>query len=144
MTNPSPTPSERKPMKLEDQLCSLELAKKLKDLGVKQESAFDWVESPKGTILLRGRHETTRFRANKTCAFTVAELGEIMTEVGHGVVSCFGDTACATLVKKEWWITGGNWLPAKQKYDHLETDAKWADALAKMLIYLIEKGIVKP
>lgn len=29
-------------MKLEDQVCSLEYAKKLKELGVKQESAFSW------------------------------------------------------------------------------------------------------
>lgn len=30
-------------MKLEDQICSLELSKKLKELGVKQESLFFWV-----------------------------------------------------------------------------------------------------
>ena len=29
-------------MKLEDQVCSLELAKKLKELGVKQDSLFYW------------------------------------------------------------------------------------------------------
>lgn len=31
-------------MKLEDQVCSLEFAKKLKELGVKQESLWYWVE----------------------------------------------------------------------------------------------------
>jgi len=29
-------------MKLEDQVCSLELAKRLKELGVEQESLFYW------------------------------------------------------------------------------------------------------
>ena len=131
-------------MKLEDQVCSLELAKRLKELGVKQESYFQWEqyeESYEPSVRPckdMGFH--TEFIAP---AFTVAELGEIMTEAGHGVVSRIGTTACATLVKKEWWVTGGNWLPEKQKYDHLETSEKWADALAKMLIHLIEKGIVK-
>ena len=137
-------------MKLEDQACSLELAKRLKKLNVKQDSYFfwnhfrSWVPSD-----YQPAWAITDYPAEKDAsmenvsAFTVAELGEIMTEAGHGVVSKVGMTACATLVKKEWWITGGNWLPEKQKYDHLETDPKWANALAKMLIHLIEKGIIK-
>lgn len=152
-------------MKIEEQVVSLDLAKQLKELGVKQESLFYWVErkgfgsnygddfgdpelriSPHHVSSLIAMEPDRRpdgqfFRSFSS--FTVAELGEIMTEAGHGSVSHFGDTACATLVKKEWWITGGEWLVPKQKYDHLETDKKWADALAKMLIHLIDKGLVK-
>ena len=37
-----------------------------------------------------------------------------------------------------WYVTYGN------STVYLEESMKMADALAKMLIYLIEKGIVKP
>jgi hypothetical protein len=139
-------------MKLEDQVCSLELAQKLKKLGVKQESMFYWVPSampndpPSQNYIWSPYFDQDGQEVcdDDVSAFTVAELGEIMTDAGSGVVSVMGKTACATLVKKEWWVTGGNWIPEKQKYDHLETDEKWADALAKMLIHLIEKGLVKP
>jgi len=36
-------------MKLEDQVCSLELAKRLKDLGMKQESLWYWIPNWNGT-----------------------------------------------------------------------------------------------
>lgn len=151
-------------MRIEDQVCGLELARKLKELGVKQESLFYWKErrgigseytSNFGDPELRiSPHHVSSLIAMEPdrkpdgqftrtfSAFTVAELGEIMTKAGHGSVSHFGDTACATLVKKQWWVTGGEWIVPKQKYSHLETDEKWADALAKMLIHLIENGII--
>jgi len=72
-------------MKLEDQVISLELAEKLKDLGVKQESYFYWESAqvyPK-----EGRkfsvHRKSEFSdgfvrgSNGFSAFTVSELGEM-------------------------------------------------------------------
>lgn len=137
-------------MKLEQQVTSLELSKKLKSLGVPQESLFKWVsQMSSGTLSPRyfdiAIIPTSQFvpgACEIVCsAFTVAELGEMLKgeQVSH-----FGSTAYATLAKPQWWITGGKWLPEKQKYDHFESDEnKWADALAKMLIHLIEQGIVK-
>ncbi len=73
-------------MKLEDQVVSLELAKKLKELGVKQESAFYWLISNttlsgekcyglrgEGFIALQGAY-------NYVSAFTVAELYQIIED----------------------------------------------------------------
>jgi hypothetical protein len=75
-------------MKLEQQVCSLDLAKRLKELGVKQESYFYWAtykldkpdKSFKNGIFLT--HTLGRF-ANSliipvASAFTVAELGEML------------------------------------------------------------------
>lgn len=65
-------------MKLEDQVCSLELAKRLKELGVKLESLFywhywdnrnTWTLEPAG----RYKDEEPFF-----FAFTVAELGAML------------------------------------------------------------------
>ena len=60
-------------MKPENQVCSLELSKKLKKLGVPQESVFYWRD---------GKIEYEPFIDSSLCkvysAFTVAELGEML------------------------------------------------------------------
>jgi len=64
-------------MKLEDQVCSLELAKKLKELGVKQESYWSWLKGDADygdEPYLLGC--TTKLEEDECSAFTVAELGE--------------------------------------------------------------------
>ncbi len=77
----------RKRMSLEEQVCSLDLAKRLKELGVKQESTFYWkhnTESPTGKFDERVlTHYGQPYRVNSTyhvSAFTVAELGEMLPE----------------------------------------------------------------
>ena len=79
-------------MELEKQVCNFELAKKLKELGVKQDSLFYWWED-KGQFV-----DTDRFGEDRYCsrqiefgedsrnhwheikisAFTVAELGNLL------------------------------------------------------------------
>jgi len=77
---------------LEKQVCSLELAKRLKELGVKQESAWYWkhnTESPHGKIdewVLC--HYGQPYEVNSSyhvSAFTVAELGELLKVVKFGM-----------------------------------------------------------
>src|SRR5215813_5724748 len=72
-------------MKLEDQVCSLELSKSLKELGVKQESYFYWNEiddnNEEGAPFTRC--ELLNYGLNSSyawsfSAFTVSELGEIL------------------------------------------------------------------
>lgn len=67
-------------MKLEQQVTSLEISKRLKELGVKQESLFYWLNPFKqqdwqlvqtGEWSLNGHH-------NFCSAFTVAELGDML------------------------------------------------------------------
>jgi len=64
-------------MRLEDQVCSLELAKRLKELGVKQESVFRWKQHRLEYAGLTAEPEDD---ACASCewfsAFTVAELGD--------------------------------------------------------------------
>lgn len=66
-------------MELKQQVCSLELAKKLKELGVKQESLFHWqhhrsVGSPGGVAWSLSNMPNGK----SASAFTVAELGELI------------------------------------------------------------------
>jgi len=70
-------------MKLEDQVCSLELAKRLKELGVKQNSQWYWWEKDNGSKEFVHKKEVlVELRYPKEyslySAFTVAELGELL------------------------------------------------------------------
>ena len=72
-------------MKLEDQVCSLDLAKKLKELGVKQDSLWyrvywerigvDKNLGDEDEWILRQNHGVNR---DAVSAYTVAELGELL------------------------------------------------------------------
>lgn len=74
-------------MELERQVCSLELAKKLKELGVKQQSLFYWkyTDAPlkDGSRWgLEGGREADELmnELDMHSAFTVAELGEMLSK----------------------------------------------------------------
>jgi hypothetical protein len=76
-------------MELEDQVCRLELAKRLKALGVKQESLFQHVNNPIGMagwqIWYEGRVPNVLGENAEWCsAFTVSELGEMLPMTVHG------------------------------------------------------------
>ena len=117
-------------MKLEEQVCSLELAKKLKSLGVKQESLFWYTYAPKDKQDGEWIHVLTSKRNNMLeetiSAFTVAELGQrliIGTNTmwdGQRHKVTFGDEHNAWSVR----------------------EATEADARAKMLIYLLENKLI--
>ena len=71
-------------MELENQVCSLELAQKLKELGVKQESLFKWhFKRDSGGNRCHGeiRFFPTTVLELDYCAYTVAELGEGLPQV---------------------------------------------------------------
>lgn len=70
-------------MKLEQQVCSLELAKKLKELGCRQESAFYWNEYKVSKDPKKWQyHLQPDFREKRsTAAFTVAELLNMLHEI---------------------------------------------------------------
>lgn len=131
-------------MKLEDQVASLELSKRLKELGVRQESAFYWrqeVVNLEPEWVLRTWH--TGDEREEISAFTVAELGEMLPVK---VVEAKDDIP----MYKKYWENGMRDLHSvgyespMHKICLQEFDRTEANARSKMLIYLIEKGIVKP
>ena len=131
-------------MKLEDQVVSLDLAKKLKELGVKQESEFYWA-----IIATMGGKEPRIFfgyppeempnEDGVSCeatAFTVAELGEMLP---------ISYQTCKTATKKWLAFQSVDFKGACENKDFMETlSATEADARAKMLIHLIEQKLVTP
>lgn len=126
-------------MNLEDQVVSLELAKRLKDLGVKQESVL-WYDK-EGDIFMPVFPEN---RHRRFSAFTIAELGEMLP---HQLVvrdeedRDWFDLELTKNNAQEWNLRYAS--NGSSPYPWMQ-DKSEADARAKMLIYLIEKGLVKP
>jgi hypothetical protein len=118
-------------MTLEQQVVSLELARKLKELGMKQESLFYWLDMRdsnwKSWILDNATPEQLRlFPEQYVSAFTVAELGEINKATAE----------CA------WNEQEQEWIVYKENGARLDTANTEADARAKMLIYLLENKLM--
>ena len=125
-------------MKLEQQVTSLEISKRLKELGVKQESLFDWYDVGNDVYFLGTNADAAsnaRDYSNSTAigyeqrivsAFTCAELGEMLPNE-------------YTYCRK----TGGEWYISFDSvhYGNQEHDVSEANARGKMLIYLIENGL---
>jgi hypothetical protein len=145
-------------MNLGQQVVSLALARRLKELGVKQESYFAWYEERYAgdvQIELAGQNDTGPFRfrdcADLTsgaehrtfyAAFTVAELGDLLPA---GYPS--GHTALEEPDKK--WICHWYRTPkASRAEDEAKPSSTYAhteaDARAKMLICLIEHNLMMP
>ena len=120
-------------MNLEEQVCSLDLAKRLKEFGVKHESAFYWVRDTTEADERWVVNDRKWGYGDNISAFTVAEFGEMLPKecitVKHG--NGYGDP-------ESIWVA--SFLDTK----HREPAKTEADARAKMLIHLIEKGIIQP
>ena len=133
-------------MKIEDQVCSLELAKRLRALGVKQESQWYYrrhkerenpeyeriyppslipidypLDTRDGDYYLPGEYDIS--------AFTVAELGEKLSLAHYSFRS--GNV----WDESRWECSYGN------SNSHIANTE--ADARAKLLIYLIENELIK-
>jgi hypothetical protein len=109
-------------MKLDEQVCSLELAKKLKELGVKQDSLFWWVNG-------HGRFELYDHPTDdeSISGFTVAELGAMLPKAFISWTD--------KVVGNECWLCDDRYVSMTTNYTMASTEA---DARAKMLIYLFE------
>ena len=129
-------------MELNKQVCNLENAKRLKELGVKQESVFYWsIPSPE-----KSKDEKERLILQNDCevmlchkwtdwgeffenvsAFTSSELGNLIPlDIMNSIQHCGNDKVKHTLKFSELLFI----------YD---TEA---DARASMLIYLLENGLM--
>jgi hypothetical protein len=110
-------------MKIQDKVCSLELAKQLKKFEVKQDSLFYWSNYGtfrNGFVLRKSRIGKFKNSENYWSAFTVSELGEM-------------------LQWEKLYIFGFS----KELLDYVDGKNTEADARAKMLIYLLENGLIK-
>jgi hypothetical protein len=122
-------------MKIENQVVSLELAKKLKELGVTQESYAYWVDQDFGggfPLHIRG------FCIGGVSAFTVAELGEMLPQLTNYRIWQQHSTDTSKMAGK-WAVTVND--VQDDKFDEVIANTE-ADARAKILIYLIENGLV--
>lgn len=116
-------------MNLEDQVCSLEHAKKLKELGVKQESFFKWRLRKDWYVTEAFTYEeenATAELADECAAFTVAELGELCPQVIWNACKNVGNEKVIAIV------FNGVLIKANTE----------ADARAKMMIYLLENNLI--
>ncbi len=135
-------------MKLENQVCAREWSKKLGKLGVKQESLWYWVHFKSVT----GYKQIVLWKKDRALgnqpkgfgekigiysAFTCAELGEIISD------------------KTSWWEDKGiyifndcsTWFVQMRKWGYGEiihdvNRELLANALAKMLVYLLENKLI--
>jgi hypothetical protein len=143
-------------MKLENQVCSLEYAKRLKELGFPQDSLFYWVRwklswqvrdlSPKMNKdiekLLKPKFKDIEKTSPEefVSAYTVAELGELLPNPL--------DLSTKKEIKHLFFGSehvGGYWECGSEKMLDYTFEAKTeADARAKMLIWLAENGYIKP
>lgn len=124
-----------KRMKTNVQVSSIDLAKRLKDLGVKQDSIFDWVLNnyePDYYLWLMSPYnrEHLKFKEQYS-AFSVSELGEMLPD-------CSFSWRVDNAGNIEWLCSCDEPIASNAIRANTEADAR-----AKMLIYLIEEGLIK-
>lgn len=144
-------------MKLENQVCSLALARKLKKLGVKQEGLYYY--SIIGCLHCKSPYTLPQLLTrenNKNCsAFTVAELGRMLPKylMGMWIKDWYMDsyktkhnkdkhTVLELTCHKDYigYNAVNEWCPTKIQVFNEKTEA---NARAKMLIYLLENKLIK-
>lgn len=139
-------------MELNKQVCSLELSKKLKELGVKQESLFYHVKVNNKWKLdfhYQDYPDELPKPTEEYSAFTPAELGEILPKVIIKDKKKFVLKTCPEVQfgEKLKWDSKGFWCGYYMidKPEHLKDrfNLTEANARARMLIYLIENNLIK-
>lgn len=141
-------------MKLQDQVCTLEQAKQLRELGVSQDSLFSWCGDETNRLMDGGASgveygkwvfvNTTKSANNQeedhrdlvpsakpfAAAFTVAELGVMLPTLGIKRVKSNNGQG-----------QDYHWLEFKSQD---WSDINEAQLLSKFLIYLLEEKIITP
>ena len=116
-------------MKLQDQVCNLELSKELKKLGVKQESLFYWTKNPFWFPVIGSWKESAKPK-EAISAFTASELGEMLPEEIYSFHS---------IGRKGKWVCS----PAICSRNVIDSEAETeVNCRAKMLIYLIKNKLI--
>lgn len=137
-------------MTIEQQVVSLDIAKRLKELGVKQESYFEWylypvnVHGDAPTLLMKKSEAKRRFTNDHCSAFTVTELGEMLPCLVEKQKQF--DLRIEKSDTGNWLIEYSRWFADcdddEERLIHLEVATTEADARGKMLIYLLENKLI--
>lgn len=126
-------------MKIEDQVCSLEYAKRLKELGVKQESIF-YLNSNEEIGFC---YDFIKLRYYSS--FTVSELGEMLPSFfkHEKIMNIIYVVKFSKSLKTNGYVV--QYKPSRKVKAGLlhSYDVKEADARAKMLIHLIENKLIE-
>jgi hypothetical protein len=126
-------------MELTAQVVSLDLAKRLKELGVRQDGLYVW-NTRHIWVDLRAKVYEQHHNKHLASAFTVAELGKFCpTEI------VYADDLWRLRVGLNHDGTWKAYLENEGADAYLVffTEAAMADTLAKVLIYLIENNLMK-
>lgn len=130
------------PLTLDRQVCSMQYAKKLQELGVPQNSLFNWEWSGKegdaGHLKYWPDHKNHAHEPFVYSAFTSAELGEMLPlkagDFFHEIITGKeGGSKMWTCAVRN--VVDGEWNPRFGSVSE-------ADARARMLIYLLENKII--
>lgn len=135
-------------MNLKEQVTSLELSKKLKELGVKQSSLFAYTTGKDPILLCEMRKgmwldedgwpNTTLGEEDLISAFSVAELGEMLPKNIQGRLGMMFLEIYPNAVQNTWYC-------GYQRVDDAireEADSE-ANARAKLLINLLQNKLIE-
>ena len=118
---------------MEKYVTSLELSKKLKELGVKHKFNYLWIKEVDGWFLYDIYSEK-----HIGCIFVPAFLSDELLEILPKDINI--STIVHECVNNEWIITiFHRW----NKKSFISDNSSLPNALAKMLIYLIENKLIK-
>lgn len=124
-------------MKLEDQVVSLELAKKMKELGFEQESLCYWWKFSGWEICYKSSSNVNKKERYVYSAYTVAELIEIAIKDSNIVWKIYHG-------KNGWVLYSAKDEFGFQASEDFPTfvDNKIEDCFAKLAIYLKENSLI--
>lgn len=125
-------------MNLKSQVASLELCEKLKELGINQQSLFYWHN---GKLACPDFQEYNIVPSNWISAFTVAELIEMLPCTIQQTDDFSHVWTGRLRIEK---LAFKYWVYYYEKHDNFWefVDESLANSLAKMLIRLIENGLM--
>jgi len=128
-------------MKLENQIVSLELAKRLKELGCKQDSIFKWhskLDEKGNRVYTEIVYLPIKQMEQDYSAFTSSELGEMLPLDVEGVKLHIHREKGLDSWDVSYNTDAGNTLD--EIWEQAESEA---NARAKMLIWLIENKMME-
>lgn len=129
-----------KTMKIENQVSNLDLSRRLKELGVPQESLYSWLIASDGARLMNNPVLDTYKYFERYSAFTVSELGEMLPAGIKGLGITVHQFQEHKLDEKTWFIAYTDYFSGVVEGE--QRDENEANCRAKMLVYLIEHSII--